>query len=321
MEMDTKRFLLHLLLGTAAALTIFLTSLRLPLVGVVTSILTPLPIMVLCRLWGLQGGILAVLIGTAVISTWLSPLLGIIFFAEFGLLGILLYHYLVRKGLPWDRGIAFSSLIVLAIIALLAIVSGIATSSNLIDWLEGEIQETSKSMLQLYSMENANDEPLSVFSEKFAEFVLRILPALLILTIWLEGIVNVSLFRRIMSRKASGSGQIIMRPEFSNWTCPDRFVWGGILGGFLIMTKVSTLVTIGINAVILLVAIYFLQGLAVVSFLFKKNNVPLGFRVIGYTMIGIIQFLFFLVAALGLFDIWVDFRKLRPRVAAYKGGG
>lgn len=318
MEMDNKRFLLHLLLGTAAALLIFLTSLQLPLLGMAMGILTPLPIMVLCHLWGLRGGGLALVIGTLVISTLLTPLLGVIFFTEFGLLGILLYHYLVRRGLSWDHGILSASLIVLGIMTLLVILYGMATSFDVVDWMRGEIRETGRALLQLYSVESGTDQPPWIPSEKFTELVLRIFPALVILTIWLEGIINVSLFTRITGRAASGNRRIIMRPVFSTWVCPDRFIWGGILGGFLIMTKIPLCVTIGINTVILLVAIYFLQGIAIVSFFFKKKKVPLGFRVMGYTLIGIIQFLAFLVAGLGLFDIWIDFRKLRPRVRAYK---
>jgi uncharacterized protein YybS (DUF2232 family) len=316
--MDTRRFLLHLLLGTVTVLIIFLILLQVPLLGMVTGIIIPLPIMVMCRHWGLRGGILIVLIGTLIISSMASLLLGIVFFTEFGLLGILLYHYLVRKQLPWDKGIALSSLPVVTLMALFMIFYGMATSVNLIDWVRGELQETGRSMLQLYQTENASDQPLWIASEKFADFVLRILPSLIIMTIWLEGLVNIFLFTRIMNRGASENRRIIMKPEFSAWACPDRFVWGGIIGGFLILTKSSLLVTIGINVVIVLLAIYFLQGLAIVSFLFKKNHVPLGFRVLGYVLIGTIQFLVFLVAALGLFDIWIDFRKLRPRTKAYK---
>jgi uncharacterized protein YybS (DUF2232 family) len=318
MEMDTKRFLLHFLFGTTIAVLIFLISLVVPVVGVVLSLLTPLPIMVLSRLWGLRAGILSVLIGTSVLAITLGPGPGIIFFAEFGLLGILLYHYLVRKHLPWDRAIAFSSLFVLAAVTLLVILYGLVASVNPIEWIRGEIQETGRSILQVYPLENEKNQSLLSISERFTEFVLRILPSLLILTLWLEGMVNTILFTRIMAVSASGRYRMIMTPEFSTWTCPDRFVWGGILGGFLIITKVPSLATVGINAVILLITIYFLQGLAIVSFLFKKNNVPLGLRVIGYTLIGIFQFLFFLVAALGLFDIWLNFRKLRPRVTAYE---
>lgn len=318
MEMDIKRFLLHLLLGTGAALVIFLTSLQVPLLGVVTSILTPLPVMILCHFWGLRGGILAVLIASLVISTAFNALLGLIFLTEFGLLGILLYYYLARRGLPWDRGIVFSSSIVLGIMALLAISYGMFTSSNLTDWIREEIHETGRRLLEFYPVENPEDQSLWIASDRFLGFVLRIFPALLILTLWLEGIVNILLLRRIMSRTSAGDGGIVVSPEFSTWMCPDKLVWAGILGSFLIMTKVSPLLTIGINTVILLLAVYFLQGIAIVSFFFKKKNVPLGFRVIGYMLIGIIQFLPFLVAALGLFDIWIDFRKLRPRVAAYK---
>lgn len=318
MEMNNKRFLLHLLLGTAAALLIFLTSLQVPLLGMAMSILTPLPVMILSHLWGLRGGGLAVLIGTLVISTLLTPLLGVIFFTEFGLLGILLYHYLVRKGLPWDHGILYSSLIVLGMMTLLVIVYRMGTALDVVDWMKGEISETGRALRQLYPVEKTTDQPPWIGSEGFTALVLRIFPALIILTIWLEGIVNVSLFTRITGRVASGNRRITMRPEFSIWICPDRFIWGGILAGFLIMTRISPLVTIGINTVILLVAVYFLQGLAIVSFFFKKKKAPLGFRVMGYALIGIIQFLPLLVAAMGLFDIWIDFRKLRTRATAYK---
>jgi len=318
MEMDTRRFLLHILLGTAATLVIFLTSLQMPFVGVVTIILTPLPVMVLCHLWGLRGGVLVVLIGSLVISTVSNPLLGMIFFTEFGLLGILLYHYVARKGLPWDHGIFFSSLVVLSVVALLVVVLSTAASLAVVDWMKGEIHETGTSVLRLYSAENTKDQPLWIDPEKLTAFVLRISPALMILTIWLEGIINVSLLTRITSRFSSGNGQVIMKPEFSSWICPDRLVWVGILGGFLIVTRVSLLVTIGLNTVILLLAVYFVQGIAIISFFFKKKNIPLGFRIIAYALIGIIQLFLFLVAALGLFDIWIDFRKLRSRVAASK---
>ncbi len=318
MEMDTKRFLFHLLLATGVVVIIFLTSLQVPLAGVVTSVLTPLPVMVLCHLWGLGGGILMVLTATLVISAVLNLFLGVIFFTEFGLLGILLYHYLVRKGRPWDHGILLSSLIVLGISAFLVAAYGMATSSNLIDWMREEIREMGRGILHLYPVEETKDQSPWITSERFTEILLPISPALIILTIWFQGIVSVALFARITSRAASGKGRITVRPEVPTWICPDKAVWGGIVGGILILTKIPLLRTVGINTVILLLGIYFLQGIAIVSFFFKKKNVPLGFRVIGYTSIGIIQFLPLLVTGLGLFDVWIDFRRLRPRVEAQK---
>ncbi|MBW2057317.1 MAG: DUF2232 domain-containing protein [Deltaproteobacteria bacterium] len=316
--MENRRFLLHLLLGTAASVLIFLISLRVPLLGMGVSILTPLPVMVLCHLWGLKGGGLAVLIGSLALSGLLTPLVGVIFFTEFGLLGILLHYFLVKRGLTWDRGILYTSLAVVGGMALLLVLFRLTTSLDTMDWIRGEIRETGETLRQLYPVEETGGQPTWEGSERFVALVLRVFPALIILTIWLEGIVNVSLFTRLTARIDSGQGRVKMRPEFSSWVCPDRFIWGGILGGFLIMTKVSLLVTVGINAVILLVAIYLLQGLAIVSFFFKKRNVPVGLRVLGYALIGIIQFLPVVVAGLGLFDIWIDFRKVRPRLTPYK---
>jgi uncharacterized protein YybS (DUF2232 family) len=97
------------------------------------------------------------------------------------------------------------------------------------------------------------------------------------------------------------------------WACPDRLVWGLIAAGFLLLTRVPPLVTISLNLLIILLTIYFLQGVAIISFWFKKKNLPMGLRVLGYIMIGLVQFLPFVVAAVGLFDIWGDFRKMRPK--------
>jgi uncharacterized protein YybS (DUF2232 family) len=320
MVMDKRPYLLYTLLGVAATLIIFLLSLHLPFVGAIIIIITPLPVMVLCHRLGYRGAILAVLIATLVVSAISSPILGFVFFAEFGLFGILMYHYVFDKKMPWDRGILVSSLIVLTLLSVLVVVMKTATSLTLSDWVRQEIHQRGRDVLQLYAAEGTNDPSLGLVSEKLARLVLRILPALIILSIWVEGLVNVSLFARVTRQMSSGRGQVIMKPDFRNWICPDWLVWGAIAGGFLMVTRVPSLVTIGLNTVILVLAIFFLQGIAIISFFFKQRNVPLGFRVVGYILIATIQLLLIVVAALGLFDIWIDFRKTRPKIASTKGG-
>jgi uncharacterized protein YybS (DUF2232 family) len=315
MEMDAKRFPLHVLLGTGATLLIFVVSLRAPLVGLGTALLTPLPVMIVCHRWDVRGGILVVLIVSLVTSAVFSPFLGAVFFTEFGLMGLLLHYWVEERRLPWDRGILLSSLIVLATLALVVTVQSKMAAVNVADWMREEIRETGRRVLRAYIPDTTTPQSLLVDLERLTNFTLRILPALMILTVWLEGILNVALLTWFTKRFLSSHRRAVMKPEFSLWIFPDRLVWGGILGGFLMVTRISPLVTIGINVVILLLAIYFLQGMAVVSFYFQKKNVPLGFRVMGYTMIGLIQFLLILVAALGLFDIWADFRNLRRKAA------
>jgi uncharacterized protein YybS (DUF2232 family) len=315
MDMNAKRFPLHVLLGAGATLLIFVVSLRVPILGLGTVLFTPLPVMIVCRLRDLRGGILVVLMVSLVISAAFSPFLGAIFFAEFGLMGLLLYHWVEEKKLSWDRGILLSSFIVLATLALLVVVHGRMAALNIEDWMREEIHETGRRILGPDLADTTTAVSSMVNLESLTDFTLRILPALMILTVWFEGIINVALLTWVTNRFGPGHRRAVMRPEFSLWVFPDQLVWGGILGGFLIVSRIRPLVTIGINTVILLLAMYFLQGIAVVSFFFKKKNVPLGFRLMSYILIGLVQILLLMVAAVGLFDIWVDFRNLRRKTA------
>jgi uncharacterized protein YybS (DUF2232 family) len=67
---------------------------------------------------------------------------------------------------------------------------------------------------------------------------------------------------------------------------------------------------VGINGLLVLLTIYFLQGIAIVSFFFEKKNVPKGIRVFVYVMIGFQQIFLLVVICLGLFDMWINFRKI-----------
>ena len=56
--------------------------------------------------------------------------------------------------------------------------------------------------------------------------------------------------------------------------------------------------------------IYFFQGIAIVSFFFKKKEVPFFLKFFIYTLIVIQQIFALLVIGIGFFDTWFDFRKL-----------
>ncbi|MBW2176623.1 MAG: DUF2232 domain-containing protein, partial [Deltaproteobacteria bacterium] len=55
---------------------------------------------------------------------------------------------------------------------------------------------------------------------------------------------------------------------------------------------------------------YFLQGIAVVSYYFEKKRFPRALRLFLYSLIALQQILLLLIIGLGLFDMWLNFRKL-----------
>jgi uncharacterized protein YybS (DUF2232 family) len=64
---------------------------------------------------------------------------------------------------------------------------------------------------------------------------------------------------------------------------------------------------------IILLFLYLLQGLSIVQFFCRKKNIPRYLRALFYALIVIYQYLLVFISAIGLFDIWVDFRKMnRP---------
>ncbi|MEJ2284026.1 MAG: DUF2232 domain-containing protein [Desulfobacterales bacterium] len=72
---------------------------------------------------------------------------------------------------------------------------------------------------------------------------------------------------------------------------------------------------IGINGLLILMTIYFFQGMAIVSFYFDKKGLPRFVRVFLYTLIALQQLILLAVIGLGFFDLWVNFRRLGNQTA------
>jgi hypothetical protein len=56
------------------------------------------------------------------------------------------------------------------------------------------------------------------------------------------------------------------------WQAPDYLVWGVIGCGLLMLVPDGFAKTIGLNGLITLMMIYFFQGVAIVSFFFRKET-------------------------------------------------
>ncbi|MBI3606192.1 MAG: DUF2232 domain-containing protein [Nitrospirae bacterium] len=97
----------------------------------------------------------------------------------------------------------------------------------------------------------------------------------------------------------------------TSWFASDSLVWGLIGSGALVIVPSAIAKVIGGNLLILFMLLYFFQGLALMSDFFKRKEVRLFWQVLSYMMLLIWPLLGAAVALLGLFDIWIDFRKVR----------
>lgn len=146
------------------------------------------------------------------------------------------------------------------------------------------------------------------FLEKFRQLINKMLPALvlssIICTVWL----NMLIGQWLLKKKGL---EPLPWKNFSLWRLPDFFVWPVIGAGAALLLPVQALNIFGLNLGLVLGVLYFTQGIAILSFFLKKWTVPPIVKGIIYIMLLMQIYGLVLLAAIGLADVWLMFRKNR----------
>ena len=165
---------------------------------------------------------------------------------------------------------------------------------------------------QLYEKMGFPQESLDLLQKRTPQIVdmmLELLPGLVFIAIALVVLANVVLLcRRFPDRRA----QWLSVANLREWHGPEPMVWGLIACGFaLVIPGLERLDVLAANLLLVIGAFYFAQGLSIIAYFFHKNNVPRFLRALAYVLIAFEQIFALLVAGLGLFDLWGDFRHLK----------
>jgi uncharacterized protein YybS (DUF2232 family) len=173
------------------------------------------------------------------------------------------------------------------------------------DYIGSNIQES----IQFYAQLDIPAEQIDLLRNNIKEitsFFANIFPALVLVSasfiVWLNILAAREIFQRTGMR----------HPDFgdlSRWRAPDALIWLLIAAGGLLLVPVTLVRIVSLNLVIVCLFAYLLQGLSIIGFLFKTKNVHRSFRILCYCLIFAQQYIILLIAAVGVFDLWVDFRK------------
>ncbi|MFZ9595216.1 MAG: DUF2232 domain-containing protein [Bdellovibrionia bacterium] len=93
---------------------------------------------------------------------------------------------------------------------------------------------------------------------------------------------------------------------FRKWKAPEGLVWPTIGTGFFLVFNMGWVSVVSLNFFKFMMAIYFLQGLSILTYYFDAWRVRGWFRMLGFSVA--VFFMTLVVLALGFFDLWVDFR-------------
>ncbi len=137
--------------------------------------------------------------------------------------------------------------------------------------------------------------------------LIQVLPALALINIALVAWVNILVVQRL--------GNIWGWPDLgdplSQWASPEWLVFFLVAAGFALLAPLLWVRQVGLNLLLVMGFVYFCQGLAVISALLQRYQLPWVLRGIVYVL-AFMNPLMLVVMILGLTDLWLDFRTLQP---------
>ncbi len=233
------------------------------------------------------------------------------FIAELLILGSVMSE-LVQKDLSVDETILYTTglLFIAGLFGLFYYSQVISTGIGTI--LTDYVNHNVTLSINLYRDLGMSDEQVKKLAQSIENIVyvlIRIIPSISIAFLMLLSWLNLLAARAVFQRYQ------LPFPKYGSlncWKSPDILVWGVIVSGSVMLIPYDMFTIIGCNVLIVLMIIYFFQGIAVMSFFFEKKNVSKLVRALLYSFLVIHQLSLILIIGIGLFDVWADFRKQNP---------
>jgi len=296
--------------GVMATLIIFTVSIVMPVIGFFFSVFIPLPVLFYRSKLGRRNGMIVPLVAIALMSVVFGGLtMDMLFFSGLMLLGFTMSEMFEKK-LSVEMTVAGACGIVLGSGLLGIIIFSIVTNQDVMALVSGYVATNLKLSLELYKGIGIPQETIDTIAASLDQIqyvLVRILPSMAAASVLFVAWTNLIAARPIMQRRG------LFYPDFgplNHWRSPEPMVWGVIGCGLVMFLPNTGVRLIGVNGLLVLLTIYFIQGIAIVSFYFEKKNLPRVVRVLLYTMIAFQQLLLLIVIGIGLFDMWINFRKI-----------
>jgi len=297
--------------GVFISSLVFLTVTLVPLLSTMMLILVPLPIcFFFTKLGRIKGSLVFVIslliVGAVEYALAAQTSMTILF--TLGALGIVLSE-IMKRGLTigWTISIVACAgfLVMGAILIYNSILYGKLPWDQIYVYVSSVVQEN----IKLYGQLDLPSEQMQYIKEnsgKIARILTYTFPSLSLISLSVIVLVNILICRTLFGVSEPAG------PDFGDlalWKASDYLVWILIVSGASLLIPLSWIKFTALNFLILCFFIYFLQGIAIIEFLFKRKKVPFYLRFLFYFLIMIQQYLMFFVVAAGLFDLWIDFRK------------
>jgi uncharacterized protein YybS (DUF2232 family) len=258
------------------------------------------------RAWAVPA--CAAFLGAAILYKLSLPELGpyLLLIAMGALIG-----YGCARRWPVEKTVGLSSLLVIGVAAFLVLIAYIQTKGQMVHLIEQDIRSAiTQVMKQFSSGTPAKNEELKKSLLEMVPQVVHLLPGMFVSCTLLISWLNLLICRRYCGTSAP---ELCGERNLCLWKSPEHLVWAAIASGFLLLLPWSGLDLVGSNLIRVIGTVYFFQGIAIVAFYFQRSKMPLLLKALMYGLLFLTAGTRIGVAALGLFDVWFDFRKLNKQ--------
>lgn len=302
------------LLAIVLSSVLFSSSMLLPPAGLICGLLAPFPVMVARLRQGRGSAVVVTLVAALLVVAGFGNQAGVLYLVQCGVMGLLLPELLLR-GLGGARSIAWTTAanLVACVAALLLFlaVNG-QTPQGLHEQAVTEIRGSITRAVAIYEQSGISGDDLATLKRSMAEaaeLLATIYPALLTLLVVFTAGCNLALLRRYALR----TGMRLKIGEFVRYRNPEPMIWALIVAGFAMLTEFPAVTIPALNLLVVLALLYFLQGMAVLLGIMSRFASSGMLRVMLYLLLVVQPYVAAAVVAIGIFDLWGDFRTPRKQ--------
>lgn len=311
----TRRDLIGTLRAAIAAAVMFLAGGMLPVVGSLAMLLAPTPVLVYTvgrsRMSSRAAAAVIVAAGLIVVGagpTAMGPAAGGIYLVTFGLATVVMAAMLERRQ-SFETIVLVASVVMLAAGAA-ALLAMVGSPAALADAMRTDLLAAMDRGQKFYKAIGLEAGVPPETRATIVDGTLRLAPALAALSAATMALFNLMVVWRFTGREQR-LGYVLFG-DLARWSTPEWLIWALVVAGFGLFIPVAALSTIALDAFVCLAAVYFCQGLAIMAFYFKVLAMPTLARGLIYFVTMVQPVLMALVCAVGVFDLWIDFRRLKP---------
>jgi len=223
-----------------------------------------------------------------------------------------LMGYGFRRQCSTEKIVGLSSLFVIGMAGLFVLLAFTETKGEIVRLIEQDLRGAISAALKQVGSSSPETRELESKLLDTVPLIVRIMPGVLMACTlgicWLNLLVSLRYCR-------AAANEFCDREKLILWKAPERIVWFVIASGLILLLPVGDLKLAAINLLIVTGTIYFLQGVAIVAFYLERWKLPVYVKGFVYAVVFLQQLASMATVALGLFDVWFDFRKPRKKPA------